>query len=317
MRMKELLSPLVLATAVLFPAVAHADDPKADAAFRRGIELMGKGEIREACIAFEESERLETKAGTLLNLADCYERSARWAEAYRTFERARDGAVARGRADWQALASEHLAQIRPKIALVTIGDDAVGSLPDARVIVDGRTVLREELRRGVALAPGAHVIRAEAAGHRPSEQTITTPPDAHIVLTPLELEPTSTLPARGAEPPQSPVRKTVGLVFGAAGLGALAFGGVSGFVASGALSDAKDACSSYPDQCSPAAAEPNERATTWSTISTVGLISGAALVAVGVALYFWPASATTPSTARRSGAPSFGLSASGLGLAFQ
>jgi hypothetical protein len=293
-----------------------AEPDSADAFFRRGIALMESGAIPQACAAFEESERLESKAGTLLNLAGCYERASRWDEAYRTFERARDAARARQRSDWETIAGEHLTTLRPKVALVTLDAARVSDLPDARVTIDGRPLADDELRRGIAVSPGKHVIRGEATGYRASEQTVTTPPDANVKLLPLERERPSTdvdaAPGEAA-PTGSPARKTVGLVVGATGAAALVFGAVGGILASGALSDAKSACSSYPDHCSPDASGPNDRAGTWSTLSTVGLASGAALVVAGVALYLWPTSSAaratrTTVTVTRTGG--------GLGLAF-
>lgn len=312
----------VTASFVLLCGAARAGEPnEADAAFRRGIALMESGSITEACAAFEQSERLESKAGTLLNLAGCYERASRWADAYRTFEQARDGARARQRPDWEAVATEHMATLKPKVAFVTVDAFSVSGPPGARVTIDGRPVTEEELRRGAAVAPGTHAVRREAAGYRSSEQTITTPPDARVTLAPLEREPAAreAMPVEGPLAQEDPpARKTVGIVVASTGVAALAFGAFGALVASNALADAKEACSSYPDHCTPDAADPNERAETWSTLGTAGLVGGAALLAVGLALYLWPvsrgATTSTTSSIRREGPTQRILTGNGRGL---
>jgi hypothetical protein len=51
-------------------------------------------------------------------------------------------------------------------------------------------------------------------------------------------------------------------------------------------SDAKAACTSYPDHCdsSGAADGPNASSRTWATVSTIGFVAGGAAVATGVVL---------------------------------
>ena len=263
---------------------------------------MESGSINEACIAFEQSERLESKAGTLLNLAGCYERASRWEDAYRTFEAARQAARARQRPDWEAVASEHLGALRAKVSTVTLDLAARPDLDGARMSIDGRDLDRGEIERGLVLGPGPHLLRVERPGYHAAEQTIVTPPDALVRPPPLhrDVAVANVGPAPERAAP-APGRKTAGIVVAGGGAGALGLALASALVASGALSEAKKACTSYPDRCAPQASEPNDRAATWSTVGTVGLVSGVALVALGAALYFWPASrpatATVPSAA--------------------
>jgi hypothetical protein len=96
--------------------------------------------------------------------------------------------------------------------------------------------------------------------------------------------------AAPADPATDRTRRTAGVVVGGVGVVALGFGVVSSLIARGALDDARSACPSYPDRCSSAATEPNDRAATWSSIATVSVIGGVVLTAAGCVLYLWPSS---------------------------
>src|SRR5215472_1302913 len=57
----------------------------AQALFEEGKRLMSEGKYREACAKLADSERLDPGAGTLLNLAACYEKNAQTASAWSTY----------------------------------------------------------------------------------------------------------------------------------------------------------------------------------------------------------------------------------------
>ena len=88
----------LVATATAQPTEAVK---RADALFQEGRRLLDAGDATAACPKFEESQRLDPGLGTLLNLADCYERTSRLALALAPFRRAegqarRLGAVSGG-----------------------------------------------------------------------------------------------------------------------------------------------------------------------------------------------------------------------------
>src|SRR5262249_50959378 len=59
----------VLAAAVRTPAQAQPASAQAEALFRQGKDLLAKGQIAEACAAFDASQKLAPTAATLLNQA--------------------------------------------------------------------------------------------------------------------------------------------------------------------------------------------------------------------------------------------------------
>ncbi len=287
--------------AVLLALPARATD--AAALFDEGVALLDAGRVTEACPKLEESARLEPAAGTLLNLAGCYEKSGRRVLALETFRRASSASAARGRADWQKVADTHVASLDAALPKLVVHRGAGAT--EVRVTVDGAPLAAASFDVPFAAEPGTHVVAAEAPERRPFRASVILRDAATTAVNVPALEPL-TRPTGGAQKEPLPTR-TIGLVVGGAGVAVVVFGVVGAGIASGALSDAKAQCPSYPDQCGPSASDPNDRARRWSTLSTVSLIGGGVLVAAGATLYFWP----TPKTSVSFGTGGGGLVARG------
>ncbi len=61
---------------------AYAQRAEADAEFQRGRTLLARGQVAEACAAFEASMKLDPEKGTLYNLGLCHERLGKLASAW-------------------------------------------------------------------------------------------------------------------------------------------------------------------------------------------------------------------------------------------
>jgi hypothetical protein len=126
-------------------AVARAD-PEAKRLFDEGRELLDRGKVDEACKRFAQSLERERAGGTMLNLADCAERTGQLArawslydEAAREYERTNKGTAekfARGRAialePKLATVIVRVAEPDTKGLVVTIDDDDV--TPIAKIL---------------------------------------------------------------------------------------------------------------------------------------------------------------------------------------
>lgn len=284
--MKRPASRSIAAALLLASPPALASD--AARLFDEGVKLLDARRFAEACPKLEESQKLEPAAGTLLNLAACYEKSGRRALALRTFKEASQAARARGRADWQKVADDHVRDLSASLPKLTVQRGATPG--EVEITVDGNPLTEAELGAPMFVDPGTHVVVARAAGRAPFSSTVSVKASTVVAVPVLEPEGAKKPAAELAHPEDDDrTRRTVAIAAMGVGGAAIVFGGVSAFVAAGALDDAKAACLSYPSLCPPEASDPNDRAKTWSTISTVSFVAGGVIAAGGVALFlFWP-----------------------------
>src|SRR5258706_4007829 len=86
--------------ALAWSGLAHAAGKNAVAAqalYDEARQLVAAGKFEQACPKLKASYELDPGGGTLLNLADCYERQGKTAQAYATFKDALDPAPRGGR----------------------------------------------------------------------------------------------------------------------------------------------------------------------------------------------------------------------------
>jgi hypothetical protein len=132
----------------LAPVVARADDAAlADVLFEEGRKLVDAGKVAEACPKFQASLDASRALGTLLNLADCLQRSGKTAAAW---ERWTEGlAMARERNDDRAkLAESKKLALEPEIRRLRV-QVATGPEP-LTVAVDGQPL--DAARFGIPIA---------------------------------------------------------------------------------------------------------------------------------------------------------------------
>src|SRR5882757_3842955 len=110
----KLLLLAVLGLSSLSSSVARAqsgDSAVAQALFDQAKKLIADGHASEACPKLEESQRLEPRSGTLINLASCYEQTGRLASAWSKYIEAATSAKASGNSAREAVARQHAAAL--------------------------------------------------------------------------------------------------------------------------------------------------------------------------------------------------------------
>lgn len=280
----------------------------AEALFNQGRDLMTAGKFAEACPKFEASQQLDPGLGTMLNLAECYEKTGRTASAWAEYREAIPLARAAGSKARQDLATERAQALQERLSTLTIramsGEDSNAHLEVRR---DGVALQEAELGSPIPVDPGEHVVEAVAPGKQAWSSKVqvaanaakvsveipalqpaapgaaTTPPTQNPATTTTTV---TTPPAADSGADPGAPRRTAGLVLGGVGVVGIGLGAFFGLQASSKLSDAKGKCGDYPYECGNEAKDLQSSAKSSATVSTVGFVAGGVLLAGGLVLYF-------------------------------
>lgn len=236
----------VIVAVITASASARADDPSAiaEALFRSGRELMAAEKYAEACPKFAESERVDPKPGTLMNLALCHEKTGKTASAWAEYLEAAETARRVGENTRERVARDRAAALEPTLAHVVIDADPTSAV---QVALDDRALGPGAFGTAIPIDPGDHVLHASAAGKKTFLQSFSVTVGAepiHLRVPALDPDvgpeakalPGATLP-ESPPPPANPRgeisgRALAGYVSGGAGLalvGVGAFFGVRAF----------------------------------------------------------------------------------------
>jgi serine/threonine-protein kinase len=276
---------MALASTLAPPLLAQtaADKAAAEGLFDQGRSLMQEGDFTKACGLLERSQHIDPAVGTLLYLAECYEKSGRTASAWATFREASDAASSAREPQRARTGRERAQRLEPHLSRLTIQ-----VAPETQQLA-GLTVDRRDKQIQAALFnvpvptdPGEYSITASAPGYEPWSGTVTVPERAGRVSISVPALRKSSEPdkgaaaavpiapgpgAVGADKPaaagdasgaalnpstgstetRSNAQRTMGLVVGAAGvvgIGAGTFFGLRAFSKNG---EAEDLCPNGPN----------------------------------------------------------------------
>jgi len=280
---------VVAAAVVLWQLPAAAGDPAiAREQLKIGYTLAQEGKCDEALPHLVESLRLDPKAITLINLADCEEKLGKLTDAMGHWVDARARAQAEGLRPIEEEATARATALEPRLARLTIVLSPTAP-KDTVIERDGLVLGAPSLNIPLPVDPGAHAIVVKVKGRDDATTNLAL---AEGESKRIEVEPGPPAPVAGA--PAAPSndasgrRSTSPLVFIGFGLAAAsaAVGSVTGIMALGAGADAKDAC---PDRrCRDQQALDDARSgQTLGTVSTIAFIAAGAGAAVGVYGLLW------------------------------
>jgi tetratricopeptide (TPR) repeat protein len=103
-----------------------ADKAAAEALFDRGLALMKEGKLQEACERLEQSQAIERGIGTMLYLAECYEKTGKTASAWALFREAASWAQAAGQSERAEAGKSRAARLEKGLSRLTIEAKAPG-----------------------------------------------------------------------------------------------------------------------------------------------------------------------------------------------
>lgn len=286
----------------LGPRFANAQDAsRAQALFEDGRRLMGEGHFSEACPKLAASQKLDPGAGTLMNLATCYEKNGQSASAWATFKEAAAASHATNHLDWEAAARARAGKLEPDLARMSITLSAGARAQGVVVQRDESDVDAAELGSPIPIDAGVHVVRARAAGKKTwmTQVTIPGPGARHTLEIPrLDDEPAAAAPSAASPPattsPAHPpadapsdgsAQRLLGVAVAGAGVIGVAVGVFFALKASSTQDEALTHCNA-DNQCNADGIALGKDADSQAAASTVSFIIGGLLVAGGAALYF-------------------------------
>jgi hypothetical protein len=300
-RKRWVCAGFAIATLTTSPgAFAQANDGKASAEvlFEAGQRLLNEGKTEAACAKFEESERLDHALGTMLNIANCYEKSGRTASAWAMYREVANLAQTKHDASRETYATTHAESLAPKLSKLTI---VVASDQS----VDGLVIRRDGVQIGAALwglptpvDPGEHKVDVSAPGRRTwstvakveadaSVSTVTIPqldPEPVVAAAPVAERPLDPgPPPRDERPAGWSAQRTVGVAVAGAGVVGVVIGAAFGLVAKSRNNDALTHC--VGNHCDDQGLALTDSAKTAATGSTVAFVLGGAALAAGGVLF--------------------------------
>jgi hypothetical protein len=256
---------------------------------------MDAKRFSEACPKLVASHKLSPAVGTLLNLADCYERAGQNASAWARFHEAIALAQRLGRPDREKTARERADRLEPRLIRLSI----VAADKDVEVKLDGAVLDPAVLGTPIPIDPGRHTIEASAKGKRTLTTAVeaserTPAPSVEIpALASLPVEAAATPPVQGSPDggprlpqPQSDdaaLRITSYVLLGAGVVGA-GVGTVFGLRTSSKWREAKTHCTGLA--CDTDGVTLAAQAKNNGTVSTVSFIASGVLLAGGAVLFF-------------------------------
>ena len=162
----------IAATSALIVALtgsAAAQNTDAEVLFNEAVRLETEGDLPKACDAFEGSNRIEPRAGTLIRLGQCREKQGRMVSAWSAYK---DALTRVKDPKKKKLAEDRIAALEPTLSYLTV------SVPDD-VRVDGLVVTRNGKpldavlwNRSVPVDGGPYTVSGTAPGHETWQTTV-------------------------------------------------------------------------------------------------------------------------------------------------
>jgi hypothetical protein len=294
-----------VAAIALVASRAAADTGTAETLFIQAKDLMKQDRFSEARPILEESQRIGPASGTLLNLAQCYEKERKTASAWAALREARVIADRQQDPARVKIAEEWLKEIEPRLSYLTVNVSAEAEA------IEGLEVRRDDdllgrVTRGTAIPvdQGTHRISASAeryelfmievhVGSDGDRQTVEVP--MLKALPPPPAPPQVTVPPRPVErvaerppankPTKGGVLRTTGFLAGGIGLASITVGTIFGMLAKMKNDEARKLCRASPcgDQGGVNSAT---KALVDANVANVTIGVGAGLFALGTILYF-------------------------------
>lgn len=248
-----LTTPAAMAQTTPEKGEGKSADPNIDEArqrYQRGLQLFNEGNYEAARVEFERAYQLAPSYKILYNVGLCYEQLGDYVQALTTLQRYLEQGGKDISEERRNEVNKELAQIRPRIAKVTLHTNVPGTdvtVDDACATTAGTGTVEcgpiDGTSRIVFMNPGRRRITARHEGYLPETQLVTVAGSDRIDVT-LTLKP---FPKQVAaqEKKSNPWLLPTYIGFGVTGA-ALITAGVTGIMANNAADDQKALVDKFP-----------------------------------------------------------------------
>jgi len=278
-------------------AQSAAQKAAAQALFDEGVRLMEAGNYGAACAKLEASLSRVDGVGTRGKLAQCYEKTSRFASAWGMWREVAVLAARAGQEQRRAFAEKRAADLEKQLSYVTVAVASEAPVPGLTIERDGVVVLPGEYGTAVVADAGTVSITATAPGHESwtgsielgvaARETVVVPRLALKGTEPSGADESASAPspavAYADRPPTTD--RTAEWVLAGVGGASIATGAVFGILALGDNASADDFCDDN-DACTPEGAEKRDAAQSKALVSDVALGLGIAAIGAAAILYF-------------------------------
>lgn len=272
----------------------------AEALFQEAVELMAQNRLEDACAKYQASHDLDPAIGTLLRLADCYDRVGRSASAWALFVEAETVAARAQQTERAEIAGTRASELKERLSTVRLQIEEPGAVEGLTIAINKADIPEPSWGTALPFDPGIVRIQVSAPGYEPwttevevpvgpAETTVRIPvlertPEERKA-TPVALTETSDpVPAREASAPSSS-QATWGYVAGGVGLAGLAAAGVLGYRAYALNQDSLNLCAADdPNACTSEGKDLRDDAAKYGTFATIASGVGGGLLITGLVL---------------------------------
>ena len=278
------------------PSLAQSSEDRAtaQALFDDARALVQANRAAEACPKFEESQRLDPGTGTLLNLANCYERIGRNASAWALYVEVITASRTAGRADREALAKEHADALLPRLSKLSIEVPVQTQVTGLTITRDGQPIRQAQWGTALPIDSGKHQLAATAPGKKPWQveieinkpgqtETMKVPVLAEAKAEPGVLAPAAPPVADPAVEARRAKLRSAAYIAGGLGIVGVGFGTYFGLSALSKNSASNADCSGAA--CNDDGFSKRNEARNAGTVSTIAFIAGGVALGAGVVLF--------------------------------
>jgi len=276
----------------------------ADALFREGRALVKQGQFAAGCSKLEASQNLDPAPGTLLALADCFEKDGRLASAWSTWNdavvlsRQRNDKRRQETAEKRAKALENKL---PKLQIDVPSNSAVEGLVIKR---NDQVVESSIFGSAIPVDPGPQSIAATAPGREPWKTSVEIKPEPGVTtvsvpeLAKIPEPPKVEVPIEKPKPPPPPpppppsqTQRNLGIALTTIGIVGIVGGGAAGGLTFLNVNKAQGQCqATNPPKCSQEGLDAYRTADLTATIADISIGAGGAFLVTGIIVW-----ATAPS----------------------